>query len=76
MNFLMQKIFHKPKRSIIHLDEIGSFVWKAIDGTKTTDEIATELSENFGKKVAPVSERLEKYFKILSEYKFITLKVL
>ena len=73
MNFLLQKIMRKPKKSIIHLDEIGSFIWKKIDGNKTTDEIAQELEKKFGKNAAPVRQRLEKYFKTLCEYKFISL---
>ena len=73
MNFLMQKLLHKPKTSIIHLDEIGSFIWQRIDGIKTTEEIATDLERKFGEKATPIRERLEKYFNILREYNFISL---
>ena len=31
-NRLLQKIAKKPPVTYIHLDENGSFVWKAIDG--------------------------------------------
>ncbi len=72
-NFLFQKIMKKPKKSVICLDEIGSFVWKNIDGKKTAEEIAQKLEQKFGKKVAPVHQRLDKYLKILCEYKFISL---
>ncbi len=72
MNFLMQKLLKKPKKTTIHLDEIGSFIWQRIDGVKTLEEIAKELENNFGKSVYPLNERIKKYFNTLREYKFIT----
>lgn len=74
MNFLMQKIFHKPRVSVIHLDEIGSFIWQQIDGKNTTHQIADKLKNNFGENINPLYERLFKYFEILSDYKFIIFK--
>lgn len=71
INFFMQKIFHKPKTTVIHLDEIGSFIWQRIDGKNTLHQIAKELKDNFGESISPLYERLYKYFDILSEYKFI-----
>lgn len=74
INFLMQKLFRKPQRSIIHLDEIGSFVWQKIDGKTTVAEIAQDLKINFGERVMPVDKKLKKFLSLLKEYKFIKFK--
>lgn len=73
MNRIVQKLFKKPKISYIHLDEMGSFIWKAIDGEKNIFEIGPEFKEKFGDKADPLYERLAKYFQILKSYNFITL---
>ena len=71
MNRIAQKLFKKPKKSYIHLDETGSFVWPIIDGKKTIAEIGTELEDEFGEKAHPLYERLAKYFQILESYGFV-----
>ena len=73
MNFLLQWIMHKPKKTIVYLDETGSFIWKKIDGIRTIDEIALEVEKKFGCAAMPIYERLNKYLNILCEYKFIVL---
>lgn len=73
MNFLLQKIMNKPQKTIVSLDETGSFIWKKIDGKKTIEEIALEVEKKFGNAAMPVYERLNKYLSILCEYKFIIL---
>ena len=40
-NKIAQKLLRKPKVSYIHLDEIGSCVWKHTDGEKTIFELAS-----------------------------------
>ena len=74
MNRIAQKFFHKPKISYIHLDELGSFLWKRIDGEKTLIELGKEVEEKFGEKANPLYERLAKYFQILDSYQFIMWK--
>ena len=74
LDFILQKTMKKPKSSIIHLDEVGSFIWQLIDKRKTIEEIGKELYSKYENKVSPLYERLIKYIKILSEYKFIILK--
>lgn len=71
-NRLAQKLFHKPKVTHIHLDEIGSFVWPIIDGEKDIIAIGKEVEEKFGDKADPLYERLAKFFQILDSYHFIT----
>lgn len=73
-NFLVQKIFQKPEISKIHLDKVGSFVWLQIDGNRTILEIAKIIKLYFGGEIEPLYERLSKFFYILEELKFITLK--
>jgi len=34
-NRIAQLLFRKPKVSKIELDELGSFIWQAMDGAKT-----------------------------------------
>ena len=74
MNRIAQKLFKKPKISYIHLDKMGSFIWKSIDGEKTIFEIGPEFKEAFGPDAEPLYERLAKYFQILKSYNFITLE--
>ncbi len=72
MNRLAQRFLKKPKISYIHLDEMGSFIWKNINGEKTILEIGPEFKEKFGDRAEPLYERLAKYFQILKSYNFIT----
>ena len=73
-NRVAQKLLKKPKISYIHLDELGSFVWKQIDGEKTVLEIGKEVSKKFQDKSNPLYERLSGYFTILESYNFINWK--
>ncbi len=70
-NRIAQKVFHKPKISYIHLDEIGSFVWTLIDGKKDIIAIGNQVEEKFQDAVSPLYERLATYFHILDSYGFI-----
>lgn len=70
-NKIAQVLFRKPKTSYIHLDEMGSFIWTAIDGEKTIEQIGDAVKEHFGDKAEPLYERLSKYFQILDSYGFI-----
>lgn len=73
-NRLLQLIAKKPKVSYIHLDENGSFVWKAIDGERDIIEIGKLVEEHFGDAANPVYERLVKYFSMLENAGFIKFK--
>ena len=73
MNRIAQKFFKKPKISYIHLDELGSFLWQRLDGTKTLLDLGKEVEEQFGDKANPLYERLAKYVQILDSYHFIVL---
>ena len=71
-NKIAQKFFKKPKISYIHLDELGSFIWRQINGKKTVHLIGESVEEFFGEKAHPLYERLLKFFQILESYNFIS----
>ena len=50
---IAQKLFHCPKVSHIHLDEMGSFVFPLIDGKRTVGDIADLVGEHFGEAAGP-----------------------
>lgn len=56
----------------IKLDELGSAVWKEIDGTRNVRQLASVLQERFGERIAPVFERLPKYLTSLYLQDFIS----
>lgn len=70
-NRLCQRLLKKPKTSCIRLDEVGSFVWKSIDGKKDIIAIGAELKEHFGDSVSPLYLRLARYFSRLDDVGFI-----
>ena len=71
INRIFQKLLKKPKKSYIHLDEMGSFVWTLIDGVKCVEKIGEEFKEKFGDKAHPLYERLAQFFRVLDSYHFI-----
>lgn len=71
MNRIAQKLFHRPKVTQVHLDEMGTFVWPLIDGARTVNDIAILVKEHFGEKAEPLYPRIVKYFQIVESYHFI-----
>ncbi len=72
-NRIFQLILKKPKVSHIHLDELGSFVWRSIDGERSVSELCELVESELGEKASPVEERLVRFLEILREYKFISM---
>ena len=72
-NRIFQLVLKKPKVSHIHLDELGSFVWKSIDGERSVAELCELVESELGEKASPAEERLVKFLEILKEYKFINM---
>lgn len=70
-NRIAQKLFKKPKITYVHLDEMGSFIWPIIDGSKTIMDLGKDVEERFGDEAKPIYERLAKYMMILDSYHFI-----
>lgn len=71
MNRIAQKLFHRPKVTQVHLDEMGTFVWPLIDGARTVNDIAILVKKHFGEKAEPLYPRIVKYFQIVESYHFI-----
>ena len=40
--FIAQKLFHRPRVSHIKLDEMGSFIFPLLDGSRTVEVIAED----------------------------------
>lgn len=68
---IAQKCFKKPKVSYIHLDQMGSFLWPLMDGSKDIIALGERVEEQFGEEAHPLYERLSKYVQILESYNFI-----
>ncbi len=66
-----KKFVKKPHR--VDLDEIGSFIWKNIDGHLTVDEITALAEEHFGEKIAPAKERVQLFINQMFRTKLIKL---
>lgn len=70
-NRMAQILFKKPKISHIELDDMGSFIWKNMDGEKTVFELGKCVKERFDKEAEPLYERLSTYLKTLHDHQFI-----
>jgi hypothetical protein len=55
----------------IRLDDVGSFVWKGLDGATTVGELAVALEGRFGERVAPAAERLGRMVRVLHREGFL-----
>lgn len=62
---LMRWLVKKPYVSDIELDELGSSVWRLIDGKRSIYDIGQCLRENHGEKCEPVYDRLIMYIRYL-----------
>ncbi len=65
--------FRKSQYFYIHLDKIGSFVWKEIDGIKNNGEILKRMNETLGENESYI-DRLRFFFRELEKSKFIIYK--
>jgi hypothetical protein len=63
MHWLQKRLKNPHMR--VRLDDIGSAVWKLIDGRRTVTEIGIVMSEQFGEKIEPVEHRLGVFFGML-----------
>jgi len=57
----------------VKLDQVGSFVWKRLDGQTQFTSVVEEMRNEFGSKIEPAEERLIKFFSILNKDKFVEL---
>lgn len=68
---LAQILFHKPRITQIHLDQMGDFIWTLIDGVRSVYDIGELVKEAFGEKAEPLYPRLVQYMRNLQSYEFI-----
>ena len=60
MGRLLKKILsNRPVR--VHLDDVGTHVWRLCDGDRTVKQIGESLHEQFGERVEPLYDRLETF---------------
>lgn len=64
----------KPNKSDIKLDELGSLVWKSIDGTRNVFEIGELVREKFGESCEPLYDRLVVFLRYLNRRGWIYFK--
>ena len=64
-HFIAEKFFDKPPVTHVHMEPIGSFIWRQIDGRRSVYEIGQLLHETFGEEAEPLYERLSVYMKQL-----------
>ena len=62
---IVRKLFFTPDKFVVDLDEMGSFIWKHIDGKNNIYEISLLLKDEFKEKAEPLYERLIQYMNIL-----------
>ena len=55
----------------VHLDDVGSEVWKQCDGSHTVGEIVEHMQAKFGEDVEPAFERLTLFLAQLYRGRFI-----
>lgn len=73
-NRLAQRLFQKPASSRIELDELGSFVWLQMDGSRTVFALARLVEEQFGESAEPLYNRICAFLGILRDHGMIRLE--
>jgi hypothetical protein len=67
------ELFHVSDYQI-RLDEIGTTVWQRCDGTTTGRQIAEELRAQFGDRVEPAEDRLQRFITQMLRARMIGLQ--
>lgn len=70
---IVRKLFFTPDKYVVDLDQMGSFIWKHIDGKNNIYIIAQLVKAEFKEDAEPLYERLIQYMNILKNNKFIEL---
>ncbi len=58
-------LFGGRPNTVVHLDQLGSYVWELVDGERTVQEIASKAREHFGEAIEPVHERVGAFLTVL-----------
>jgi len=68
-------LFNKEQYFRIHFDEIGTYVWNHIDGSRSVKDLGLILSRwDERGEITQVEERVEKFILMLLKNKFVELK--
>ena len=70
-HFIAEKFFDRPPVTHVHMEPIGSYIWRQIDGQHSVYEIGQLLHETFGEEAEPLYERLSVYMKQLENNQLI-----
>ena len=69
------KVLHKPNYALVHLDKLGSFIWRQCTGDATIDDILMALDKDMGNQF-DAEEELEKrtyyFFHMLRNHGLLT----
>ncbi len=57
----------------VHLDDLGTYVWRRCDGSTRVAEIASGLRDEFGERVEPAERRLVDFLQSLARGRFVSL---
>jgi hypothetical protein len=63
--------FNRGQFFYLHLDELGTAAWLAIDGRRTVREICEVMSEQLGEKPEQAEQRLAYFMGMLKKNNFI-----
>lgn len=74
VNSLAHTLFKAPENNYVTLDDLGSFVWKQIDGRRSITAIGEMVEKAFGQDAEPVYQRLAEFVKMLSVHNFVKLE--
>ncbi|ABK61989.1 PqqD family protein [Clostridium novyi] len=73
---IILKIFRKAHKELyVHLDEIGSFIWRNIDGKKTVLNLCEVFMREHNVEQSEAINRTVYFLKILKNNKFIKFTV-
>jgi len=68
---IIRFLFKTPEQYTLELDELGLFVIKNINGTRTIGDISNLVKDKFGEVAEPIIPRIVQYFNILKSNDFI-----
>jgi hypothetical protein len=63
---------NRQRHIFIHLDEIGTFTWLAIDGILNIRAISEKLKDHFGESLLEPEQRVNKFMSRLYQERYIT----
>ena len=63
----------RTQPSKVHLDDVGTFVWRKCDGETRVAEIAEGLRDEFGERIEPAEDRLVQFLTNLVRGRFVSV---